>query len=499
MSSDPSPSIEAPRNARDRSSSPPAVPAQEQGPESAVYASRYSNTRRYSLLALFCFAQFIDIFLASGIVIGVPAIAKDLDMTISESIWVVNAYALTASSFFLAAFLLTGGRISDVTSARPVFIVGLLWVGVFCVGLGFVQTKVAMFVLRAFSGVGASITIPAALRLIVWVFPNDQQTMAISVFGGAAAITKSANVLNPLYLWSVFYSEVYFFWPVGSGSSDSQYWDGEDSAETLVTLLLGLALFPVLFYWQTRIDPIDALIKPRTWFLPNFFLISIMALTPYFWFYQVQLSFSEIFQTVWGNSAILTAAKFLPMGIVALVTVIGSAAIPPTVFNLRWRLVSGSIVSAGGVLILSFAYNEEDYWRLCFPGFVVGSIGAALLYVSVNVAMMLAVPREESGIAAGIFNTLAQLGAALFLALSTTIQTSFPLAPDSPTPSARGYRYAFYFTMSLMLFVGLIALIFFVDPSELERPEEDRVEIGTNEKRAENFVGGEVAHSTGEI
>lgn len=53
--------------------------------------------------------------------------------------------------------------------------------------------------------------------------------------------------------------------------------------------------------------------------------------------------------------------------------------------------------------------------------------------------------------------------------------------------------------MSLMLFVGLIALIFFVDPSELERPEEDRVEIGTNEKRAENFVVGEVAHSTGEI
>ena len=54
----------------------------------------------------------------------------------------------------LAAFLLTGGRIADVTSARPVFVVGVFWVGVFCLGIGFVKTKVAMFVLRAFSGIG---------------------------------------------------------------------------------------------------------------------------------------------------------------------------------------------------------------------------------------------------------------------------------------------------------------------------------------------------------
>ena len=40
---------------------------------------------------------------------------------------------------------------------------------------------------------------------------------------------------------------------------------GWDSAEALGTFLVGLFIFPVFFFWQTRIDPIDALVKPRTW------------------------------------------------------------------------------------------------------------------------------------------------------------------------------------------------------------------------------------------
>lgn len=35
--------------------------------------------------------------------------------------------------------------------------------------------------------------------------------------------------------------------------------------EVLATLLIGLFIFPVFFWWQTKVDPIDALIKPRTW------------------------------------------------------------------------------------------------------------------------------------------------------------------------------------------------------------------------------------------
>lgn len=103
-------------------------------------------------------------------------------------------------------------------------------------------------------------------------------------------------------------------------------------------------------------------------FLPNFLLISIISFTPYFWFYLVQVSFADIFQTVWGNSAILTAAKFIPIGLTALISVMIAGSVPPEKLSLKIRLIGGCILSAGGALIMSFAYNREDYWRLCFPG-----------------------------------------------------------------------------------------------------------------------------------
>lgn len=110
----------------------------------------------------------------------------------------MNSYALT-----LASFLLTGGRVSDVWSARPVFILGLVVVGAFSLGIGFVKTKAAMFVLRALSGIGASLTIPAALRLIVYIYPEpDKQAIAIAVFGGVSPFQRGSldrTTTDPLW------------------------------------------------------------------------------------------------------------------------------------------------------------------------------------------------------------------------------------------------------------------------------------------------------------
>ena len=94
-------------------------------------------------------SKFTDIYLASGVVVGINDISEAFQMSTGEAIWIVNAYALT-----LAAFLLTGGRVSDVWSAKPVFCLGLVIVGAFSIGIGFVKTKAGMFVLRALSGIG---------------------------------------------------------------------------------------------------------------------------------------------------------------------------------------------------------------------------------------------------------------------------------------------------------------------------------------------------------
>jgi MFS family permease len=60
-------------------------------------------------------------------------------------------------------------------SAKWTFVCGFAWVGIFCLGIGFSRDKTTLIVLRAFSGIGASATIPAALNLIVHLFPDEKE------------------------------------------------------------------------------------------------------------------------------------------------------------------------------------------------------------------------------------------------------------------------------------------------------------------------------------
>ena len=61
----------------------------------------YSQLRKYSLLAVFCLAQFLDIFNLSAAFAAIPTIAKDLNMNGSESVWIISALQLTFSAFLL--------------------------------------------------------------------------------------------------------------------------------------------------------------------------------------------------------------------------------------------------------------------------------------------------------------------------------------------------------------------------------------------------------------
>jgi hypothetical protein len=56
-----------------------------------------------------------------------------------------------------------------------------------------------------------------------------------------------------------------------------------NTGKALGPLLVGIALFPLFFVWESRMDPFDALIDPKIWRIRNVLLISIISLVPYFW------------------------------------------------------------------------------------------------------------------------------------------------------------------------------------------------------------------------
>jgi MFS family permease len=64
------------------------------------------------------------------------------------------------------------------------------------------------------------------------------------------------------------------------GLSDGNV-EGFDRAQSIAPLVLGVVLFPAFFFWETRINPLDALINPATWNVKNFTLLTVLSLVPY--------------------------------------------------------------------------------------------------------------------------------------------------------------------------------------------------------------------------
>ena len=64
----------------------------------------------------------------------------------------------------------------------------------FALGAGFTHNKIGLFILRAFMGISASMTIPSSLTLLIRLFPDPQeQAGAIGVYGGSAAVGNGAR------------------------------------------------------------------------------------------------------------------------------------------------------------------------------------------------------------------------------------------------------------------------------------------------------------------
>ncbi|KAJ7832042.1 hypothetical protein B0H14DRAFT_1178205 [Mycena olivaceomarginata] len=61
-------------------------------------------------------------------------------------------------------------------------------IGGLSLGAGFVRAEVPLIVLRVLTGIGAALTVPSALHLIVHMFPDTgSQAKAIAAFGDSAA------------------------------------------------------------------------------------------------------------------------------------------------------------------------------------------------------------------------------------------------------------------------------------------------------------------------
>jgi len=188
-------------------------------------------------------------------------------------------------------------------------------------------------------------------------------------------------------------------------------------------------------------------------------LTQLIAFTGFFsMFFYATLYMQEILH----YSPLKAGAAYLP--ITAGFAVAGAMASQlVTRIGTRPVVVAGCLVAAAGIWYVSRVPLHGSYLSDLLPGFLVMSLGAGSVFVSVTAAANAGVPSDKAGLAAGLLNSSQQVGSALGLAVLSAVaitRTDHLIAGQvSPVlASDAGYHQALLVGAIMMAAAALVAL-----------------------------------------
>src|SRR3954470_18713422 len=147
------------------------------------------NRKWWTLIAV-CTGVFMLLLDITIVNVALPDMQQDLDASLSDLQWVIDAYALT-----LAALLLTAGSIADLAGRRKVFAAGIV---IFTLGsllCGLANSVTFLALARALQGTGGAIMFATSLALLAQAFAPRERGVAFGVFG---AVTGIAVAIGPV-------------------------------------------------------------------------------------------------------------------------------------------------------------------------------------------------------------------------------------------------------------------------------------------------------------
>ncbi|CAM4514422.1 EmrB/QacA subfamily drug resistance transporter [Paenibacillus endophyticus] len=408
------------------------------------------------LLIIVCFAQFIEVMNGSTVTVALPSIQTALHMQANDLQWIVTSYVLT-----FACFLMIGGRASDLLGRKRVLMIGLAIFAASSLAGALATDQIWLIASRAIQGIGAALSIPAAMSLISNNFPvGPQRNKAFGIFGalgsaGAAGGSIVGGLLTDSVGWrSLFYLNV----PLGilliiglifvkvnptvKSEKKSIDWfglisvlagifvlvygismpdvDGSWSAAKITLLIIGVILVGAFIlvekYAKNPLMPLR-LFKFRSLVTSNIIGFLMYSYLTGFMYFST-LYFHEL-----GYSSLATGMAFLPLGFASIVV----TQITPFFmrkFGAKRLLIVTQLINAIGMFWLSNMGMDKSYVSFILPAFIVLGLSVGASFTAVIAGSMQDVKPEEHGIAGGIVNTFLQLGGSLGLSILATIATT---------------------------------------------------------------------------
>lgn len=456
------------------------------------------------------------------VIVALPRMQADLDLSDAAKSWVITAYVLT-----FGGLLLLGGRLGDAIGQKRAFVSG---VGVFTIAslvCGVATDSATLIVARAVQGIGAAVAAPTGLALIATTYAVGQarnRAMAVSaamqgigsvlglVLGGALtvvswrlsflinipigivilviAVTRLAEThierlrldLSGALLATAGCTAAVLVFTQGPSQGWANFWVLGAGVAAAVFLLA------FLLVERSAANPL----VPRAVFDNTSRVATFVA---YFMAGGVMLTVSVMIgllvQDVLGYSALRAGVCFIPfaiaMGAGNVLTSWLAALVAP-----RWLIIgAGSLVWAA-MLFGSTLDRGVPYVPDLLTLFMVGGFGIGVISVVLPLCALAEVGPREIGPVSAITLMVYNLGGPVVLVIIQAVQTSRTLYLGGTTGPVKnmtdselaalghGYTYSLLWVAAIAVLVGAAALFIRFSADQIARAQHtlEAVEAG---------------------
>ena len=402
--------------------------------------------RRVRVLTLFATAlgsalAFLD---TTVVIVALPAMDDDMGLGLSGQQWVYLAYALSLSAFYLV-----GGAIGDRAGLRRTFIVGVVLFALASLLTALAPNEGVLIGGRALQGVGGAVLTTTSLALLrvtwagqagraigLWTSLTSLATVGGPVLGGIIVQTSSWRwvfLINvPLAAVTVVLALV--------GRGEDERTQGRSTldlvgsalvavalagisyglvevrerglADVLPFLIVGVVALAGLVVWTLRAR--DPVVPPSLLRAPGLAAANLVSLVMYAAF-GAHLLFLPVYLQFLGFSPAFAGLVFVPpsIGLILLAPRFGRYADRN---GPRLPIAAGAATIGAAVLLLLPVTSRSEAWTWGVASICLFALGLAAVVAPITAAALSPAPEDLAGVATGLNQTVARVGAILSVA-----------------------------------------------------------------------------------